>query len=236
MAQKSENKSTVKNEGSDEGNKVPEKSGPTAPGNDAGKTVKLDAALDVITGEMPEVTKAADSIAQKSLLKKEEENPTGAVKRGRGRPKGSKSKKSQVGGVVETPTELESQRRATAEFIVQITEMGGVALAGEAEGIMGESEKNMHAATWDRYLASKDIADIPPGVMVCMVMTQYYTRVLSTKKAQPKVEKALFWLKSKVGNLKNARIMRWDDRKRKNDTREEAGSEVRAGGDEEPRT
>jgi hypothetical protein len=205
-----------------------------------------------ITKNMPEQTAVADTIAQKVKNEQEEQNPSNEEtpqpkKRGPGRPrkdgKPPKPRKTKnKAGLRGIPTDDErnlarekSERLATAAFVTDMVEISGVTIAGD-DAKMGEPEKIGMTGAWERYFEAKGIADIPPGVALCLVCTQYYTRVLSSPPAQPKVKKFVSIIKDKVRKIKYARFMRWNDGKRQNDAGQETNQEVSNERDQHPST
>lgn len=193
-----------------------------------------------LTGDMPGISPAADSIANTVRQEKSDKNVTEQQsktdKKGRGRPKGSKSSAkdknsnvSRVGGLA-NPEQRDlarkaAERAATAGLAVEFIERSGVAFAGD-DGKMHPIEKEGMAAAFDRYFEKANIADLPPGVALVLIMGQYYGRVLTSKPARPKV--ALIWdaIKIKVGKMRDARFNRRDDRQRENDTGEKPSEAI----------
>lgn len=179
---------------------------------------------------MPAPSAAAETIAQKALHEKQEtipsqqKVPTGE-KKGRGRPKGSTNQKPQIrstlGGVADAGQShniaVDQERLAAATFIAGAVEVSGVAIGGK-NAAMGEYEKIGMIAVWDKYLKSKGINDIPPSMALCLVMSQYYGRVLTTPEAQPKVKNFFQKVGGKIKRWKNARFGGGNDGERENDT------------------
>lgn len=201
----------------------------------------LSLALDETAGVMPQVSPAADMIAQKVINEKSDKNATPQKvppkeKNKRGRPKGTTkqtpatSNGSRLGGLA-NPEQRDMARRATeraatAAFAADMIERSGVVFAGD-QGKMHEIEKAGLAACFDRYFEAKNIADLPPGVALVMVMGQYYARVMMSEPARPKV--AILWdaLKLKFKRKKkNARSDNRNDGQRENDTGENAAVNV----------
>ena len=205
--------------------------------------------LDVV-GDMPSVSPVAETIAQKLENEKAQNTPAPIQpekpkKRGPGRPRkdGSapqpkkSSNQSRLGGAASAEQRhnaaQDAERIATASFVTDMIEVSGVAIAGE-DAAMSEHEKLGMVGCWDKYFAAKGINDIPPGVAITLVMSQYYIRVFTSPKAKPKTKKAIDWFKHKfsfIKGIKYARSLRGDDRQRENDTGKTTSESVQKQGD-----
>lgn len=196
-----------------------------------------------IVGDMPGVSPAAEIIANKVLHENKEQIPNAqkvpeGAKKGRGRPKGSKNPnataRSYLGGVADPGqyhnAAIDAERLAAATFIAGAVEVSGVALGGIAAG-MNPLEKTGMIAVWDKYLKSKNVNDIPPGMALCLVMSQYYGRVLTTPEAKPKVAGFFGRIKKKFKGWKNARFGGGYDGERENDTSKADDTGVQNEGD-----
>ena len=205
--------------------------------NEGTETVQKDYLGDVI-GDMPQVSPAAETIANKVLNEKQEQIPTPEGPKKRGPKPGSKNKattqKSTLGGVADAGqranASIEAERLAAATFITGAVEVSGVALGGKSAA-MGELEKVGMVAVWDKYLKSKNINDIPPGMALALVMSQYYGRVLTTPEAKPKVEKFFTKITKRFRGWKNARFGSRNDGERENNAGEANDKGLSGGGD-----
>jgi hypothetical protein len=191
--------------------------------------------LNDIVGAMPDVSSVADNIASKALDIKQEQIPNVKEGKKRGRPpknpNAPQKSKSVLGGVANISQEnlKDNERMATAAFICGAVEVSGVAIGGD-KAIMGDLEKASMTKVWADYLKSKNIDDIPPNLMLALVMSQYYGRVLTTPVAKPKMIKIFSNLKNKFKGWKNARSNMRNDDERKNNARQEDDKEVSGAG------
>jgi len=72
----------------------------------------------------------------------------------------------------------------------------------------GIHERNQMREAWATYCEAKDIGDIPPGVMVTMVVAQYAALRLSMPKTKTRMQKAKGWIAQKVANYKARKYAR----------------------------
>lgn len=140
--------------------------------------------------------------------------PVEPVKRGRGRPKGSGSKKStstvwqgakpdtaatagkDLADVLDQGEDLEeAKRKFAAKYACQLVQTSGYMLAGE-DGKMDKDEQLTVEDAFSRYFEAKGVVDFPPGIALALALGGYYARRLATEKAQPKVYLAIYGIKN----------------------------------------
>lgn len=194
---------------------------------------------------MPEPMPTAPILRQEfEDVNKETPAPdTPPVKRGRGRPKkdqsGQKSetpaKKGYIGGTGDkaqrdNPELVDAAKRIElANQIIVLVEQSGTIIAGDAAKMV-DTEKLALTGNMDSYLKSKNVNDIPPGLMLTIGLGMYYGRVLKTEAADKITygAKLAFWFKQRIQRVrgKNARSNSGTDGKRENDTGEKTGTNV----------
>lgn len=212
----------------------------------------IEAALEGLTDSMPPVSPMANTIAEKYMNEKQEseknEEKTESVekpkKRKRGRPRKSESEKAQnksrIGGVRDKgesdQAAVDQQRLAASFAIVGAMEMAGSWIAGD-DARMGDLEREGMATTWDKYLASKNMHDLPPGAAVVLVSGMYFSRVLVAPKAKPKINGFKLWLANKYnklrGKIDGARFNRRNDNEREDDSGKTDGDTIQKPGDKD---
>lgn len=203
------------------------------------------------TNALPEVSPVADSLQQKhedgkASLEKVPSSPANnsldsPEKKRRGRPpkvagQGPKAvTPSRKVGATATETAAASvdaaveaaQRKEVALMAVDLVEQSGTMLGGE-EAKMRDTEKVNITSSIERYMVSKNMSDIPPGLMLTISLAMYYSRAARAKEAEPKLVRFALWAKSKFSRGKkfDARSHSRDDDERKNDAGEKAGGSV----------
>lgn len=87
-------------------------------------------------------------------------------------------------------------------------------------GMPGEEEiVIVHLAT---YLKSKEIPDIPPGVMLCLVLSMYAAPRFQAPTTKEKVKGVWFWIKSKFTKRKKTMVVSETAREPEKPKKEEA--------------
>lgn len=126
---------------------------------------------------------------------------------------------------------IAANRFESALQITNLIENSGVALGGE-KAKMRETEKTNIAGSVDRYMAAKNIDDLPPGLALAIGLSQYYARVIQTEEALPKAVRFYIWSEGKIKNIFSrrkkfdARSHSRDDNERQDDASKEAGGAV----------
>lgn len=202
--------------------------------------LELEKALNQTVEQQPEVMPTA------SILREEAQNVNAAPekssldnqKKKRGRPskadlanRETSAQGGKLGGFVggagkpDNSKEL-AQRVELASQCITLVEQSGSILAGNAAK-MPETEKLALTANLDNYLASKNINDIPPGLLLTIGLGMYYGRVLRTEDENkvPIFVKIIYWAKSKF-RRKDARFDNRNDGKRENNTGETTSKKV----------
>lgn len=141
-------------------------------------------------------------------------------KRGRGRPKGSSTKKPERNksristaatddapaaaeiGEIQPEINIEAENRKNAALgATNLIQTSGMLIAGR-DGKMSPEEFETVEDGFNRYFEAKGISDFPPGIALGLALGAYYVRTLTTEKAAPKVFGFFFWIKSKFSALK----------------------------------
>lgn len=131
--------------------------------------------------------------------------PEGEIKRGRGRPKGSRNKPLFDDVKEATKPQVDYSIMANMTF-----DMGTGLLANvfgpewlpapsPKEGIPGE--RDVVVASLKTYLESKQVQDLPPGLMLTVVVCAYALPRFQQPTTSGKVKMGWIWLKAKVGGF-----------------------------------
>lgn len=212
----------------------------------------LLAALDVTAGTQPEVMPTAPILKQeyeqvnspsekvpdsdKNIKLNKDGTPRKAYTR-KGAATSDKPKKAGFVGGVATPANNaqvaeNAQREQLAFQCVGLVEQSGVMIAGD-EAKMQELEKTALVANLDNYLKTKNINDIPAGLMLTIGVGMYYGKVLSIPEQKTKIPRTVLlvqWAQRKYLALRgfraNARSNNGNDRQRENDTSQAFSTKV----------
>ncbi len=139
---------------------------------------------------------------------------TEPMKRGRGRPPGSKNKAAGAPGgspsfddVPKEPPPAPVDYKAMATMIFKITSGTMAQVLGPEwlprqppPGLPGEEEMVIEATA--NYMKTKQMPDIPPGAMLCLVILMYSAPRFQAPSTKEKVKGVWFWIKSKFGRKK----------------------------------
>jgi hypothetical protein len=141
--------------------------------------------------------------------------PQGEGKRGRGRPPGSKNRPR--GDDPFTPPPPPEPPKPPVDY-----DALAIAVFGMTTGILAQSigpewlprepppglpgEKEMVCTALATYMKSKNMPDLPPGVMLCLVIGMYSAPRLQAPATKEKVKGMWFWLRSKFGRKKKDHI------------------------------
>ena len=152
---------------------------------------------------------------------------TFAKKRGR---KAGKAQNSTVAKPTQAMQNPNQKYQMTGAAIAESIFMVGRVIGGdEWQPIVDEKtgvdeRKNMTDA-WSQYAQAKDIGDVPPGVLVAIVMVGYIGPRLAGPKTKTRLQLAWTWLKAKMRNRSNGtRANSGNDGKRENDASKATGS------------
>lgn len=121
-------------------------------------------------------------------------------KRGRGRPKGSKTKTSSIISEVEKPINYGLMAEA-------IFDMSTGILAGSfgPEWSPRSPEERGHVCiSLANYFKAKEVKDIPPGLMLTIVVVAYCAPRLKEPGTAGKIKACWFWVRSKISRKKIA--------------------------------
>jgi hypothetical protein len=140
-------------------------------------------------------------------------------KRGRGRPKGSKSKTESTAtpatpdnitqpGLIEeipaAPTVVEVQ--TDYRQLSQLTcDMGSATLSvifGDEWRFEDEQERESIVGAVEHYFKAKQVKDIPPGALLCIVVSTYAAKRFQKPKTANKIKLGWYWLKNKFSRKK----------------------------------
>lgn len=129
----------------------------------------------------------------------------GEVKRGRGRPKGSKNKPSFEDIQAATKPAVDYNLMANMTFDMSAGILANV-LGPEwlpkppvKEGLPGE--RDVVVASLKTYFESKQIQDLPPGLMLTVVLSSYALPRFREPTTSNKLKMTWLWVKAKVGGF-----------------------------------
>ncbi len=154
-------------------------------------------------------------------------------KRGRGRPPGTKNKKTESASeesfVPSSASEAPKQSVNYDAMATALFHMGTGTLAQvlgpewlprePGPGIPGEVEIIVPAIK--RYIESKQMSDLPPGMMLTVVLIAYAAPRFSAPNTKQKVQGTWLWLKSKFGRKKKMEIVKSPVARNEENTTEE---------------
>lgn len=134
-----------------------------------------------------------------------ESTPEGEIKRGRGRPKGSRNKPLFDDVKEATKPQVDYNIMANMTF-----DMGTGILANvfgpewlpsppAKEGMPGE--RDVVVASLKTYFESKQVQDLPPGLMLTVVVCSYALPRFQQPTTSGKIKLTWVWLKTKVGGF-----------------------------------
>lgn len=147
---------------------------------------------------------------------------------------------------VEEKAKSEQSRKGAALAATAMTEQLGVILGGEAARFAknekyGLDEKHNVFSAYDSYFEAKNINDFPPGVALCIALSGYGVRVMSTKPAKDKSKSIWYGIKAKIGAMftskpkgnkkDDTRAVSGDNTKRENDAGQAHSGKIQVKGD-----
>ena len=135
------------------------------------------------------------------------ENPPVDVPRGRGRPPGSKNKPkspSTVADIAAPPPTVPIPNYAIMGELVFDMSTNALAMGLGPEWLpQSPEERQLVAGSLGKYFEAQQVKDIPPGMMLALVVTVYGLPRLSKPSTASKLKLAWLWIKSKFGGRKN---------------------------------
>lgn len=127
--------------------------------------------------------------------------------------RGSKATKSTSKSAKEKEKEQKENEsyKASGIMCATVQELGMVAIFGEAGKFDSVSMSKHTAEVWEAYLRHKEVAELPPSVMVAACVISHGVRSAQKPEAEPRVEK----IKTKLGLTWHKMKTRWKNRKPK---------------------
>lgn len=147
------------------------------------------------TEAAPEQTPAIEAAPEQQPAP--EAAPAEPIKRGRGRPKGSTNKpRADFSDVATVAAKVDYNAMSGALFDMS-TGMLTTTFGPEWQPRSAD-ERAMVVGPLAQYLQSKQVQDIPPGVMVCVVIAAYAGPRLAVPTTANKVKPAVAWCWAKI--------------------------------------
>jgi hypothetical protein len=147
---------------------------------------------------LPESTPAAANGEPAAAAANGEQTPPGEVKRGRGRPRGSRNRPDFSDISTATAAETVVNYEELAGFVFD-SSTGTMAMAlGDEWRARSPEERKSVVDTLAVYLKSKQVKDIPPGVMLTIVLLAYATPRLKEPATASKIKLGWSWVKFKA--------------------------------------
>lgn len=126
---------------------------------------------------------------------------TEEIKRGRGRPPGSKNKPKSPSSIAEAPPAptIIPNYSLMGEVVFDMSTNALAVGLGEEWLPSSQQERMLVCGSLAKYFEAQQVKDIPPGMMLGLVVSVYALPRLSKPNTRSKIMLAWAWIKSKMG-------------------------------------